>query len=213
MRPLATRPIWRFICFPYIYCRFAFRAHAILFTSSCVWRHHAPQRLYSLSHRDTRYDLAHRGVLLTALLIALFERERPLFRKTRRRSYHRRNRACRRFLCDQRYKLCEEKVPCSRVFRYLITEQTTKSRFQIWGMAIEGFKENPLLGWGQDNFNLVFNKYYDSRLYDQEPFFDRAHNVFLDWLIAGGIVGSSRTSRSLPPRFSISGEEGTTRFQ
>ena len=23
----------------------------------------------------------------------------------------------------------------------------------------------------------------------REPFFDRAHNVFLDWLIAGGIVG------------------------
>ncbi|MEK9168059.1 MAG: O-antigen ligase family protein [Patescibacteria group bacterium] len=70
-----------------------------------------------------------------------------------------------------------------------LTEQTTKSRFQIWGLAIEGFKEHPILGWGQDNFILVFNKYYDPRLYSQEPFFDRAHNVFLDWLIAGGILG------------------------
>lgn len=64
-----------------------------------------------------------------------------------------------------------------------------KSRFGIWGIAIEGFKERPVLGWGQDNFNYVFNEYYDPKIYDQEQWFDRAHNVFLDWLIAGGILG------------------------
>ncbi len=64
-----------------------------------------------------------------------------------------------------------------------------QSRFIIWNMAYEGFKEQPILGWGLENFNLVFNKYYDPRLYTQEPWFDRAHNVFFDWLIAGGILG------------------------
>jgi O-antigen ligase len=64
-----------------------------------------------------------------------------------------------------------------------------KSRFGIWGIAYEGFKERPVLGWGQDNFNYVFNKYYDPKIYDQEQWFDRAHNVFFDWLIAGGILG------------------------
>ena len=62
-------------------------------------------------------------------------------------------------------------------------------RFIIWSMAYEGFKERPVLGWGLENFNLVFNKYYDPRLYTQEPWFDRAHNAFFDWLIAGGILG------------------------
>lgn len=64
-----------------------------------------------------------------------------------------------------------------------------KGRFGIWGIAYEGFKERPILGWGQDNFNYVFNKYYDPNIYDQEQWFDRAHNVFFDWLIAGGILG------------------------
>lgn len=64
-----------------------------------------------------------------------------------------------------------------------------KSRFGIWNIAYEGFKERPMLGWGQDNFNYVFNKYYDPKIYDQEQWFDRAHNVFFDWLIAGGILG------------------------
>jgi O-antigen ligase/tetratricopeptide (TPR) repeat protein len=59
----------------------------------------------------------------------------------------------------------------------------------IWGMSVEGIKERPLLGWGQGNFNYVFNAQYDPRLYSQEQWFDRVHNIFFDWLIAGGIIG------------------------
>lgn len=59
----------------------------------------------------------------------------------------------------------------------------------IWGMAWEGVKERPILGWGQGNFNYVFNTQYDPRLYEQEQWFDRVHDIVLDWLIAGGIVG------------------------
>ncbi|MBP6924083.1 MAG: O-antigen ligase family protein [Candidatus Pacebacteria bacterium] len=62
-------------------------------------------------------------------------------------------------------------------------------RATIWGMAFEGVKEHPLLGWGQSNFNYVFNKYYDPSLYAQEQWFDRSHNIIFDWLIAGGILG------------------------
>ena len=68
-------------------------------------------------------------------------------------------------------------------------ERTTKSRFTIWGMALEGFKERPIFGWGLENFNIVFNKYYKAVLWQQEPWFDRAHNVVFDWLIHGGIFG------------------------
>lgn len=70
-----------------------------------------------------------------------------------------------------------------------LQDTTTQSRFIIWGMALEGWKEKPILGWGQEHFITVFNKYYKPELYKQEPFFDRAHNVFLDWLISGGILG------------------------
>lgn len=68
-------------------------------------------------------------------------------------------------------------------------ETTTRARFTIWGMAFQGWQERPVLGWGQESFTYVFSKYYDPSLWSQEPWFDRAHNVFLDWLIAGGLVG------------------------
>ncbi len=70
-----------------------------------------------------------------------------------------------------------------------VLKEMQSSRFQIWNMAWQGFKEHPILGWGQENFNLVFNKYYDPRMYAQEPWFDRAHNIVLDKLIEGGIFG------------------------
>ncbi len=63
------------------------------------------------------------------------------------------------------------------------------TRGVIWKMALEGIKERPLLGWGQSNFNYVFNKQYQPSLYAGESWFDRTHDIFLDWLIAGGIFG------------------------
>lgn len=66
---------------------------------------------------------------------------------------------------------------------------TIGSRFYNMGMAIEGVKERPLLGWGQENYAIVFDKYYDPRMYAQEPWFDRVHNIIFDWLVTGGILG------------------------
>ncbi len=64
-----------------------------------------------------------------------------------------------------------------------------KSRFLIWKMGFEGFKERPILGWGPGNFEVVFAKYYDPKMYAQEPWFDRSHNIILDWLINAGALG------------------------
>ncbi len=78
----------------------------------------------------------------------------------------------------------------ARVANVSLTDTTVESRLTLWGsIGWEGFKERPLLGWGQDNFIVVFGKYYDPVMYKQEPWFDRAHNVFVDWLIAGGALG------------------------
>lgn len=70
-----------------------------------------------------------------------------------------------------------------------ISLQDLKIRGIIWGAAWEGVKERPLLGYGQSNFNYVFNQNFDPRLYAQEQWFDRSHNIFMDWLIAGGFAG------------------------
>jgi tetratricopeptide (TPR) repeat protein len=63
------------------------------------------------------------------------------------------------------------------------------SRTLLWSMAAKGVNERPLLGWGQDNFPYVFSKYYDPKMFAQEQWFDRTHNVFFDWMIAGGVLG------------------------
>lgn len=62
-------------------------------------------------------------------------------------------------------------------------------RSTLWGMALSGVAERPITGFGQEGFNYVFNTYYKPSLYAQEPWFDRAHDVFIDWLVAGGIPG------------------------
>lgn len=62
-----------------------------------------------------------------------------------------------------------------------------QTRFTLWHMAYEGFLARPITGYGQEGFNYVFEKYYEPALYAQEPWFDRAHNAFIDWLVAGGL--------------------------
>ena len=68
-------------------------------------------------------------------------------------------------------------------------ENKTQARGYIWPMAIKGAMERPLFGWGQENFNYIFNANYEPRMWSQEQWFDRAHNVFLDWLVASGFIG------------------------
>lgn len=76
----------------------------------------------------------------------------------------------------------------SRLASISLDDPTTMSRFTtIWPMAIKGGLERPLAGWGQENFSYIFNANYNPEMYAQEQWFDRAHNQFLDWLVAGGV--------------------------
>ncbi|MEK7612067.1 MAG: O-antigen ligase family protein [Patescibacteria group bacterium] len=77
----------------------------------------------------------------------------------------------------------------SRFASISLTDKTTRSRLMIWNMAWQGFKERPVFGWGQENYIHVFAKYYNPKLFDQEPWFDRAHSVVFDWMINGGFLG------------------------
>jgi O-antigen ligase/tetratricopeptide (TPR) repeat protein len=68
-----------------------------------------------------------------------------------------------------------------------LSDPTTSTRLQIWEMAYKGILQKPITGWGQENFDFVFNKYYQPSLYSQEAWFDRAHNQFIDWAVDGGL--------------------------
>jgi len=65
-------------------------------------------------------------------------------------------------------------------------------RINAWKIAVKGFKARPLLGWGWENYNVVFNQFYnpESLLHGSaETWFDRSHNQILDILCLTGIFG------------------------
>lgn len=83
----------------------------------------------------------------------------------------------------------QENYVLKRFANMSFSEQTIKSRLSIWKISWMGIKERPILGWGIENYDQVFNKYYTPDLWSNEPWFDRSHDVILDWLIDGGILG------------------------
>jgi GxxExxY protein len=85
-------------------------------------------------------------------------------------------------------------LPGGRIFDISFQAENFQNRLVIWKIAFDGFKERPLLGWGPENFPVVFDKHYNVKHFkpDAEGFgawYDRAHNVFLDYLTQAGIFG------------------------
>lgn len=73
-----------------------------------------------------------------------------------------------------------------------IQERTAQTRLATWGAALKGIKEKPVLGWGIENFNVVFNKYFPPVIYEDEGstvWFDRAHNTVLERATTTGVLG------------------------
>jgi len=73
-------------------------------------------------------------------------------------------------------------------------ERANRSRQAIWQNVWQGFKEQPILGWGPQNFPFVFNKFFNSKFYLSEEYgpdvrFDQAHNIIMDNLADAGILG------------------------
>jgi len=62
----------------------------------------------------------------------------------------------------------------------------------IWQSSLQGVAEKPILGWGEENFMYVFNKNFPIEIFHNlgsEIWFDRPHNVLIQHLAQGGIVG------------------------
>lgn len=67
---------------------------------------------------------------------------------------------------------------------------TGMSRLSIWKISYEAFKERPILGYGQDNFDYIFaRKFIPEKMWMLEAWYDRSHDVFFDWLVAAGLLG------------------------
>lgn len=77
----------------------------------------------------------------------------------------------------------------NRLASISLKETQTQARAYVWPMALTGWTERPILGWGQENFNYIFNANYNPLMWRHEQWFDRAHNIYLDWLVNAGLVG------------------------
>ncbi|HEY9480676.1 MAG TPA: O-antigen ligase family protein, partial [Candidatus Paceibacterota bacterium] len=93
------------------------------------------------------------------------------------------------FLLIRNASFVQQSPVLSRFASISLNDTKTQARAFIWPMAWQGFKNDPLLGSGQENFNYIFNANYNPAMYHHEQWFDRAHNVVLDWLTAGGLLG------------------------
>ena len=80
----------------------------------------------------------------------------------------------------------------ARIANISWSDTTTQNRLMTWHSAWQGFKERPILGWGNENFYQVFDENFNPKIYrhvNSVVWFDRAHNIIFDRLIIGGLVG------------------------
>ncbi len=82
----------------------------------------------------------------------------------------------------------------NKIAHVSLNDTTAQSRLMIWRNSLEGVKEKPIFGWGEENFIYVFNKYFPIEIFHDigsEVWFDRPHNILVQHLVQGGIVGLS----------------------
>jgi O-antigen ligase/tetratricopeptide (TPR) repeat protein len=86
--------------------------------------------------------------------------------------------------------LVQNSPSLSRIASIAPGDLTTMSRFTIWTISYEAWKDRPIFGYGQENFSNIFaERFIPEKMWNLEPWYDRSHDVFFDWLVAGGIVG------------------------
>ena len=79
-----------------------------------------------------------------------------------------------------------------RLLNTSINTDTGDTRIMAWKIAYVSSKDHPILGWGQNNYYYAFNKYYNPHFMyfgAGETWFDNAHNVVMNTLTTGGVLG------------------------
>ncbi|MEK9147452.1 MAG: O-antigen ligase family protein, partial [Patescibacteria group bacterium] len=70
------------------------------------------------------------------------------------------------------------------------SDASSKSRLITWGVAWEGIKDRPILGWGTGNFIIAEGYHYNpTRLASVNINFDKIHNKVLEVGINSGFLG------------------------
>jgi len=75
-------------------------------------------------------------------------------------------------------------IPLGQNFTRMTLGTGQSPRRIAWSTAWHGIRERVWTGWGQENFSVVWDRYY----IPAGENFDRAHNVILDSLLDGGLL-------------------------
>lgn len=74
-----------------------------------------------------------------------------------------------------------------RFAKISLQDTSTQARIEIWGYCWRAFLDHPFLGWGQESYGYLA-PYFKAQLWST-PWVDRAHNIFLEWMVSAGILG------------------------
>ena len=69
------------------------------------------------------------------------------------------------------------------------SKSTVDTRLSAWNAGLKGFAEAPVLGWGPENFLVVFGRHADAGIGSEMLVHDHAHNKLVEELATKGVVG------------------------
>jgi len=83
--------------------------------------------------------------------------------------------------------------PVSRILDLSFSTKTFQDRAIMWQIAIDGWKQRPIFGWGPENFLPIFDRDFNIKYFVPSQgfgaWFDRAHSIYFDYLAETGILG------------------------
>jgi len=75
----------------------------------------------------------------------------------------------------------------NRILDVSLKVETYQTRLALWKASFNAFLDRPLLGWGPENVSVALERYFQPIM--AWSWFDRAHNIFFDYLVMGGALG------------------------
>ena len=82
-------------------------------------------------------------------------------------------------------------TPGSTLYRLAnLKDSNTEARLVQWKMALEGYKDYPVLGVGAENYYIIFNSHFNPEMYKYDAsWFDKPHNFLIEVLVTNGPPG------------------------
>lgn len=78
--------------------------------------------------------------------------------------------------------------PVRRIANIGVDDATTSSRLFVWENTLSRALERPFTGYGAEHIDYVYNQFYNAGDI-VEQWFDRSHNLYLDYFVQYGVLG------------------------